>query len=222
MKKNLSQNEEQIKEQSNTECCSQTDTPLADGRRRSFLKYLALSIPVMSVFRAESAIALTTEETDKSNLPPQVGDRLTTFLKRDQGPSIKASDIEELAKPMLVLPKDPKSGLIRDGSRFNQILLQKLPIESLSVETRAMSADGIVAYTAICTHTGCPVTGWADDDETYMCPCHQSVFSPKESGKVVSGPAPRSLPAIPVSVIDNEIVISGGFNSWVGFGKGRR
>ena len=52
-----------------------------------------------------------------------------------------------------------------------------------------------------------------------MCPCHQSVFDPKDGGGVVSGPAPRKLPALALTTENDELVVAAEFNSWIGFGK---
>jgi menaquinol-cytochrome c reductase iron-sulfur subunit len=48
----------------------------------------------------------------------------------------------------------------------------------------------VVAFTPQCTHLGCAYH-WDDPSHTFMCPCHNSVFS--IDGKVLSGPAPRPL-----------------------------
>ena len=45
-------------------------------------------------------------------------------------------------------PKDPKSSVIRNGSRLNEIVLVKLDPDELDDESRSRSADGIVAYRA--------------------------------------------------------------------------
>jgi len=50
--------------------------------------------------------------------------------------------------------------VIRDGSRLNEILLVKLAPAELDEDTLAWAADGIVAFSAICTHAGCSVTEW--------------------------------------------------------------
>jgi rieske iron-sulfur protein len=203
--------------------CAQVDqTQNTDSKRRNFFKYLALAIPTVSLFTGNSATAAMKKKSPESKLPPQVGDRFTYHSKGLRGPMIKVSDLVELGKQVLVLPVDPKTGEVRDSSRYNQILIQKLSKESLSEETKRLSVDGVVAYSAICTHNGCPVTGWVEDEENYMCPCHQSVFDPKNNGGVVSGPAPRKLPALALTVENNELVVAAEFNSWIGFGKPRR
>ena len=60
------------------------------------------------------------------------------------------------------------------------------------------TAGHFVAFSAVCTHAGCQVE-FDQQNETFLCPCHGSVFS-ATSGAVLSGPAPSSLPAIPVHV----------------------
>lgn len=62
--------------------------------------------------------------------------------------------------------------------------------------------NSIVAYSMFCTHLGCGVDV---DRESGMlvCECHQSVYDPKQSGKVVEGPAPNSLPMVALEVDKN-------------------
>jgi len=74
-----------------------------------------------------------------------------------------------------------------------------------------------VAYTAICTHSGCEVSDWIADQETLSCPCHDSLFDPKDDARVVDGPAPRVLPALPLKLVDGKLVVGGPFTSRVGF-----
>lgn len=200
-------------------CAQPNQNKGTDFKRRNLLKYLALAIPAVNYFTGNLALAAIKKKSPESMLPPQVGDRFTYFSKRLQGPLIKISDLIELDKQVLVVPVDPKTGEVRDGSRYNQILIQKLSMVSLSQDTQALSVDGIVAYSAICTHAGCPVTAWVEEDENYMCPCHQSVFDPKDGGGVVSGPAPRKLPALALTTENDELVVAAEFNSWIGFGK---
>src|SRR5215216_4994257 len=60
-----------------------------------------------------------------------------------------------------------------------------------------------VAYSAVCTHQGCTV---AYQDGELACPCHGSVFDPANGGAVVTGPASRPLPGIPVKIQGGEVV----------------
>ncbi|MDX6308928.1 MAG: hypothetical protein QOI06_1974 [Nocardioidaceae bacterium] len=58
------------------------------------------------------------------------------------------------------------------------------------------AAGALHAFSAICTHQGCPVNSVSGG--TINCPCHGSRFD-AQTGDVVSGPAPRPLPAVAVS-----------------------
>lgn len=59
---------------------------------------------------------------------------------------------------------------------------------------------GILAYSKICTHVGCPISLWEQQTHHLLCPCHQSTFDLGNSGVVVFGPAARALPQLPISV----------------------
>lgn len=58
------------------------------------------------------------------------------------------------------------------------------------------------AFSAICTHMGCTVNV---DGAVLNCPCHGSQYNAL-TGAVTRGPAPRSLAAIPVRVVDGEVI----------------
>ena len=59
---------------------------------------------------------------------------------------------------------------------------------------------GILCYSKICTHVGCPISLWERTTHHLLCPCHQSTFDLGNSGVVVFGPATRSLPQLPIKV----------------------
>ena len=59
---------------------------------------------------------------------------------------------------------------------------------------------GILCYSKICTHVGCPISLWEQQTHHLLCPCHQSTFDLGNSGLVVFGPAARALPQLPITV----------------------
>ena len=58
--------------------------------------------------------------------------------------------------------------------------------------------DGIIAYSKICTHVGCPVGLYEAQEHLLLCPCHQSTFDVLDGAEVVFGPAGRPLPQLPL------------------------
>ncbi len=60
--------------------------------------------------------------------------------------------------------------------------------------------DGILCYSKICTHVGCPISLWEQQTHHLLCPCHQSTFDLADNGKVIFGPAARPLPQLPITV----------------------
>jgi len=117
-------------------------------------------------------------------------------------------------------PMDPATKTVRDGSRLNQVMLIRLDPGDLAEETRRRAAGGIVAYSAVCTHTGCDTWDWHAQTRTIKCPCHFSVFDVKDAARVLDGPAPRRLPALPIRLVDGIVTVAGGFVGRPGFQQG--
>jgi Rieske Fe-S protein len=157
------------------------------------------------------------QDKDPKKLRPQPGDQLVFVFGDHEGEIIAPVDLPLGGPQILAYPKDPNSGVVRNGSRLNQVLLVRLEPSELSEEVRAHAADGVVAYSAVCTHAGCGVSEWKEDLGTLFCPCHASEFDPKEDAKVVAGPAPRSLPALPLRMAEGNLVVAGGFTRKPGF-----
>jgi Rieske Fe-S protein len=109
---------------------------------------------------------------------------------------------------------------VRSGSRLNQLLLLRFDPAGFAAETRERSASGVVAYTSICTHSGCDVDTWLDKESHLFCSCHESKFDPRDAARVVDGPAPRPLPALPLKIADGVLVVAKPFTAPVGFEKG--
>ena len=151
---------------------------------------------------------------------PQKDDRLVVSEGPQSGQVIKPSDLTLGGPPVHAWPKDPKTSVVRNGSRLNEIIVIKLDPAELDDDTRARAVDGIVAYSAICSHAGCPVTDWVkgeDDGKTVLkCPCHNSEYDPRASAQVVFGPAPRRLAALPLEITDGSLTVAAPFIGKVG------
>jgi ubiquinol-cytochrome c reductase iron-sulfur subunit len=82
------------------------------------------------------------------------------------------------------------------------VLLMRIDPKELKEDPdrKDWSHDGIVAYSKICTHVGCPVALYEHQTHHLLCPCHQSTFDVTEHCKVIFGPAKRPLPQLPISV----------------------
>ena len=62
-----------------------------------------------------------------------------------------------------------------------------------------LKSGDFVAYSAVCTHQQC-IVNYQKQPSQLACPCHGSIFDPSQNAQVVTGPAPRPLPEIPIKV----------------------
>jgi len=70
------------------------------------------------------------------------------------------------------------------------------------------AVDGILCYSKICTHVGCPISLNERKTHHLLCPCHQSTFDIADSAKVVFGPAARALPQLPLMVDEEGYLVA--------------
>ena len=158
-------------------------------------------------------------QEDRASARPKEGDLLIKAGDAARKP-LTPADLQVAATQTMAWAMDPQDQTVRSGSRLNQILLIRFDPPTLSAETRARAADGVVAYTSICTHTGCDVDDYLAAEQQLSCPCHFSIFDPKDGGKVVDGPAPRVLPALPLTLVDGRLSVARPFTAPIGFEKG--
>lgn len=67
-------------------------------------------------------------------------------------------------------------------------------------------AEGLRAFSKICTHAGCavslfryPVSEQTSTGPALVCPCHYSTFDVRDGGQPIFGPAVRALPTLPIA-----------------------
>jgi rieske iron-sulfur protein len=133
---------------------------------------------------------------------------------------------EVTAGDLLVYATGDQAGLPVDVSAIGPVMAVQAFPEGKSdnernlIELVRLAADlptGLVAYSAICTHLGCTVLPRLSEQGYIVCPCHASVFDPAADARVVSGPANRPLPALPIEVSSDGVVrAAGGFEGPVG------
>lgn len=187
------------------------------GQSRRRVLRLALSVG-LCLPGARLAIA---QDGDARKARPQPNDRFVFARGLRKGEAITLADLPAGGPPLIAFPIDPLSKTIRDGSRLNEVLLVRLESTDFSAETRARAADGtVVAYSAVCTHTGCDEWDWQRASGTIKCPYHFSEFDLKDSARVMNGPAPRRLPALPLTTVDGVPVVAAGFVGRPGFEAG--
>ena len=184
----------------------------APVRRRTLLK-AALALTPWLVTRARADDAASAP--DPTEMRPQLGDHFVFLEGPLEGKPVHVEDLELGGPQVQAYPADPK-GLVRDGSRLNLVLLARVGSEGLSEDTLARAADGVVAYSGVCTHQGCPVNMWEPDKKAFVCSCHGSTYNPRDDATLLFGPAPRSLPALPIKSDNGLLLVAGSFTSRLG------
>ena len=107
------------------------------------------------------------------------------------------------------------------GDADAQTLLIKLQPSRLQLPAghEGWAYDGIVAYSKVCTHAGCPVGLYQEEEHLLLCPCHQSTFDVRRGAQPTSGPAARPLPQLPIDVdADGYLVAQSDYQTPIGPG----
>ena len=163
------------------------------------------------------AVPMSAFGQSPNRLRPQPGDQLVFEEGPNQDALIRPELLELEKRPLSALARDPATQVLRDGSRLNRIMIMRIDPELMSARYQANVAEGVIAYSAVCTHTGCDVTNWDEGQLRMACPCHESQFDIYDGGKVVGGPAPRPLAMLPLEVVDGIVLVAAGFRGRVGF-----
>lgn len=140
---------------------------------------------------------------------PAEGDKLVFMEGELEGKLVTGDKLTVGGEPVVAVPADA-SGAAKTGSRFNKIVLVRMAPEDISEDIKDQTADGVIALSAICTHSACTVNGWNKDDKALLCFCHGSQFYPGQGGKVAKGPARKRLPILPVKAGENNTFVVAG------------
>ncbi|MGP3535056.1 cytochrome bc1 complex Rieske iron-sulfur subunit [Microbacterium sp. RD1] len=185
--------------------------------RNSLFAALAASIlPGITLFRG-----LAPESTPEH---PHAGDpvyRLEHTMWKEgmrlahdpSGRPIRASEVT-LGSAFHVIPEElagitHHDGYLEEKAKAIVLLMRLLPEDLNEPEDKKdWSYDGIVAYSKVCTHVGCPVALYEQLTHHLLCPCHQSQFDVANGAAVIFGPAARPLPQLPITVDDEGYLVA--------------
>ncbi|WP_036563439.1 ubiquinol-cytochrome c reductase iron-sulfur subunit [Nocardioides halotolerans] len=136
------------------------------------------------------------------------------------GTPIRPGDLEigDLinAEPEIIFEVDEDGEHVLEGvhlqiakSKAAVVLIRMDPDENKPAKGREdWAVDGILCYSKICTHVGCPISLNERKTHHLLCPCHQSTFDLADAAKVVFGPAARPLPQLPLMVNDEGYLVA--------------
>ena len=134
-----------------------------------------------------------------------------TRLTHDpSGRLLKAADVT-IGSAVHVIPEGLKEHeeWIEEKAKAVVLVVRLDPRDLVEAEDRKdWSYEGIVAYSKICTHVGCPVALYEQQTHHLLCPCHQSTFDMADGANVVFGPAKRPLPQLPITVDDEGYLVA--------------
>ena len=178
--------------------------------RNSLIAALAASvIPGVALFRGLAP----QDQAPVELLSHTMWAKGTRLAHDPSGVPIKAADVT-IGSAFHVIPEDLASVSHEDGYLEEKakaiVLLMRLPQGDLNEpeDRQDWSYDGIVAYSKVCTHVGCPVALYEQQTHHLLCPCHQSQFDVANGAAVIFGPAARPLPQLPIEVDDEGYLVA--------------
>ena len=165
------------------------------------------------------------------DLGPLPGDKLLhTFWRKGTrivndvtGMPIKPADVEigQLvnAQPEgLVHVAEPREGVeylegveLQVEKAKSSIIMVRVEPDEITFSARSpenWQYNGIMVYSKICTHVGCPISLYEQQTHHVLCPCHQSTFDLTDGAKVLFGPAARPLPQLPITVDEEGFLVA--------------
>ncbi|WP_034268844.1 ubiquinol-cytochrome c reductase iron-sulfur subunit [Actinospica robiniae] len=188
--------------------------------RRTLIGAMAvLPLPALWILRDLGPLPGTTQRQTAWAPGMLIINDNTVSLDGTKGQGIKPADITigtlVNARPAAALSAGEELNNVLSMSSILLVRMNEADIKSQ--QEIDWGYHGIVAFSKICTHVGCPVALYEQQTHHMLCPCHQSTFDLSEDGKVIFGPAARSLPQLPITVnADGYLVAKSGFDQPVG------
>ncbi len=183
--------------------------------RNSLLGALALfPLPGLVLLRDLGPLPEDVAHPHDVGRPIAVGgeERMRRLTRDPSGTPIRAAEVTQ-GSVVHVIPEglDDDEHFLEEKAKAAVLLVRLDPKDVAIPEGREdWHVDGIVAYSKICTHVGCPVALYEQQTHHLLCPCHQSTFDLTDHCKVIFGPAKRPLPQLPITVDDEGYLVAPG------------
>ena len=179
-----------------------------------------LGLPAVVLLRDLYPRATAPEDSPPQLLAHTIWEKGMRVVRDVVGTPILASEIEigDLvnAAPEAMFPSEENGYPELHGAEEQSekakgavIVVRMEPDDITPVDGREdWSVDGIICYSKICTHVGCPISLYERTTHHVLCPCHQSTFDLADGAKLVFGPAARPLPQLPLSVDEEGYLVA--------------
>ena len=189
--------------------------------RRDLLKstcVMAGAAAVVSVTGSLPAFAADQKDV------PMVGDVFVHTEGPKKGSVVMLDDIPVDEFKVVMAQAATPDGKPREGDNCTTSFV-RLPADKVPADLKSESVDGLIAYSAVCTHQGCLMTEVHKSSEAVaaygiICPCHDAIFDPAQNGKNTGGATSRTLPHFPIKSDGGKIVVSDVPSGYVGVKRG--
>jgi ubiquinol-cytochrome c reductase iron-sulfur subunit len=177
------------------------------SRRRFLRRSLGAAVGALGLAFVFPLRSLGPRPSDRAldDSPWKSGTRLVT----EDGIAVRTSEVP-LGGLVTVFP----DGAV-DSELGQAVLIRVEPelIRALPGRER-WTPQGLIAYSKICTHAGCPVGLYEATSHQLLCPCHQSTFDVLDGAEPVFGPAASRLPQLPLAIdTSGHVYATGGFSA---------
>jgi rieske iron-sulfur protein len=189
--------------------------------RRDLLKstcVMAGAAAVVSVTGSLPAFAADQKDV------PMVGDVFVFTEGPKKGSVVMVADIPLDEKHVVTVQAATPDGKAREGDNCTAVLFRTTP-DKVPDDLKSETVEGIMAYSAVCTHQGCLMNELHTTEEVdpkfgIICPCHDAIFDPMKNGKNTFGATSRTLPHFPIKSEGGKIVVSDVPSGYVGVKRG--
>lgn len=112
---------------------------------------------------------------------------------------------------------EEEEGTLNERGKVALMIIRMRPDQIIAQQGKGWDVDGILCFSKVCTHVGCPLGLYEQQTHHMLCPCHQSTFDLADAGRVIFGPASRNLPQLAITTnADGYLVAQGDFTEPIG------